>query len=207
MDIKKLCEDSHRISKEKGFLDPPRSFANTCNLIHSELSEAIEEFRANRGIGEVYYECTFKEDDGSISVERVAREDLERAKATEGKYGRGRDFIKAKPCGIPSELADVLIRIAQHCGTHEWDLAGENFLSDSRPAFDDLIASCHLAISNAYAASITQPSTFGSFYWYSVCFFSILEFCKEENIDIDEVVYEKQAYNEGREYRHGGKKI
>ncbi len=63
------------VASSKGWEGDTRSFGDHIALFHSELSEALEEYRAGHPISETYYE-----DDG-------------------------------KPCGIPSELADTIIRI------------------------------------------------------------------------------------------------
>lgn len=82
-----LVTKAHEISKAKGWHDEgmERSVGEDIALMHSELSEALEDFRAGRFPAEVY---------------------------SEGE----------KPCGIPVELADVLIRIFDFCGKHEIDL-------------------------------------------------------------------------------------
>lgn len=81
MELKKLCKDAHTWAKGKGWRTDKvdKSFLPTelC-LMHSELSEALEEYRRDRDPHVVYYK-------------------------------------DQKPMGIPIELADVVIRIADTC--------------------------------------------------------------------------------------------
>ena len=107
----KLQEDSQRIARRSGFYDDedpknPRDIASRLMLIVSEISEALEEVRANKP-----------------------------------------DFYYAdnKPEGLAVELADAIIRIA--------------------------------------------------------------DFAEWRGIDLGVIILEKQAYNENRPFKHGGKAI
>lgn len=77
-----LARECLRIATEHGFRNatPGEDIA----LMHSELSEALEDIRSNKW--------------ASYSDE------------------------KGKPCGLPSELADVAIRLFHFCGKHGIDL-------------------------------------------------------------------------------------
>ncbi len=91
MNIDDLVGIAYNQAKEKGFHDEDAaiSFGDRIALVHSELSEALEAYRAT---GEV--------SDGYL------------------------DLDTGKPEGVPSELADVVIRVADMCGAYGIDLSG-----------------------------------------------------------------------------------
>lgn len=113
MNINKLIKEAHQTAVEHGWHEEERSFGDVIALIHSEASEALEEARAGNKPTQTYYECKYSN------------------KKTCNYYCHGLDLCgiegkpvcqHAKPCGIPSEFADLLIRVFDTCGEYEIDL-------------------------------------------------------------------------------------
>lgn len=110
--ISELQERAYQQSADRGFHDDEPTEgrallslnAERIALMHSELSEALEELREGRRAGELYYSGGF---DMVSTQERIQ---VDRA-------GRPR-----KPEGVPSEMADVVIRVLDFCGANGIDL-------------------------------------------------------------------------------------
>lgn len=100
MDLNKFAAEVHQNAVEHGFWDNPVSFGETVALCHSELSEALEEYRKGN------------------SMEYV--NDFSREK----RITDPAEFGDRKPEGIAVEMADTIIRILDWCGAKGIDIEG-----------------------------------------------------------------------------------
>jgi NTP pyrophosphatase (non-canonical NTP hydrolase) len=90
MKLNDLCKEAHKLARSKGWYDTKdgeRNVGELIALIHSELSEALEEFREpSTRLNSIYY---------------IIDNDIPQNK---------------KPEGYAIEIADAIIRIADLCG-------------------------------------------------------------------------------------------
>lgn len=107
MNLNELTEIIHANAKAHGWWDEERSFGEIIALCHSELSEALEEYRDGRP--DIWFTCNEDADnqpcnpsDGDECENFCERQSCQ--------------YRDQKPEGIAIELADCIIRILDYCG-------------------------------------------------------------------------------------------
>lgn len=173
INLNEFAIEVHENAVKHGWWETERSFGEVIALIHSELSEALEEYRNGHAPTETYY--------------------------SEG----------GKPKGIPSELADVVIRVLDWCAYKGWEYTGKEYsiiaeevqdIFDSGEAtkanFGKLIADLHKDVSFVYRNEIWILNDLIE---------DIFTFCAIYKIDLESAMLEKHEYNKTRPYKHGGK--
>jgi NTP pyrophosphatase (non-canonical NTP hydrolase) len=148
-------------------------------LLHSEVSEALEAYRDHRL--------------------------ADATKSGSCAFPEGCDNHPAKPEGVGSEMADVLIRLLDMCDVFGIGVSGYERMGDIRSAetfvpvrsFGDNMAWLHSEITTAWERRERV----------AVVLRALLTVTRRFGIDLDAEYEQKVAYNRGREFQHGGRTL
>lgn len=196
--LNEWAREIHELATSKGWWDEPRTVDEVASLIHSEWSEALEEFRAGRPM--VWADiCTGEITDGNIVV-------------TERKVGYGvvRQHPNCKPEGIAVELVDGCIRILDYLATivpqdapDRWRWCAAIDAEDAHMPLPSLIERLHSMVVHAYDLDPDrlEPGTLRG------AIIIVAGWLKAHGVDFEEIMALKHAYNATRPYRHGGKRL
>lgn len=194
--VSQLVQAAHQNAVNKGWWEEPRTYGELIALVHSEVSEALEDYRIpGRKPTDVWYEA--KNINGQIIV-RTDKPDEE-----------------WKPCGIPSELADICIRIFDISGGYEWGKsleAGLRWLSGhekrekwTAAPFGGKLAIIHAELSKSLEELDYNDNPGGAINHLAAVLVEVELIAQEYGIDLERAISEKMAYNATRPQRHGGK--
>ena len=181
MNLANLQRESHAIAKAHGWWDEERTFGDLIALVHSELSEALE---AYRDYGDTDAHWQWHDHDGK----EVRR-----------------------PEGVPFELADVVIRVADMAEHYGVDLGNpfDQPVFMERPTFGDSIAALHYLVSMTFYwhedVGITRGGSWEQCLRLIVT--GVYGMAPRYGIDLDAAIEAKMEYNRTRNYRHGGKAL
>jgi NTP pyrophosphatase (non-canonical NTP hydrolase) len=95
MNLNELAKEIYNIATEKGWHEKPVAFGDAISNIHGEVSEAWEEYRTGHEPTDIYYK-----EPKSAELEGKTR----------------------KPEGIPTEFADIIIRVLDNCYMYGIDI-------------------------------------------------------------------------------------
>ena len=109
--LNELSKEIHQTAVEHGWWNPTPSFGEVIALCHSELSEGLEEHRADRPM--VWRKCMTC--DGDTPCMEAGCGDWEDGVCE-------LDCLSPKPEGIAVEMADCLIRILDWAGDEGVDM-------------------------------------------------------------------------------------
>ena len=134
---------------------------------------------------------------------------------TKTAYTVDADGALTKPEGVPYELADVVIRVADMAEHYHWDLDAvsipepEEWMEFSPPkSFGDWIGLCHIHASDALIAAWMPPERFLTpSVSLNLIIRTVQRMAAHYGIDLDAAIEAKMEYNRTRPYRHGGKAL
>lgn len=191
-DLNEFAKEVHENAKAHGWWDSDRDAEEIIALIHSEWSEALEEFRAGRPM--LWFECA----DGveaalhGCGINGVCKETHLCA------------YRKTKPEGIAVELIDGCIRILDFAGKCGVAMPFEGIEREQR-SLPSLIAHLH------YYTAIAQDSIGrtgkiidnGWSGWLGSAIFESFWYIAAQGLDPYELMKLKHEYNKTRPYKHG----
>ena len=210
MDINKFAQEIHQNAVDHGFWEGERDLGEIIALIHSEFSEALEEYRAFRPM--VWYECkevehaTPKPCNPKDEWDCLAYDEKETCKH------RGK-----KPEGIAIELIDGCIRILDYVawvGMSITNVDSLDKLMDLAPkelynvGLPTLVARMHWYVSEAYAWDGVPSDLRKAQEQASYLFDALAVACawiRKEGYNPEELMTTKHEYNKSRPYKHGKK--
>lgn len=208
MNINKFTQEVHQNAVDHGFWEGERDITESISLIHSEWSEALEEYRANRPM--IWYRC------GHIAADKIC----------DYGYGNGGcdlyctddcERLRGKPEGIAVELIDGCIRILDLFGQYGHKCSSttiqelKNRIHANNPTLakntplPTLVCALHsltatagdraFAFMNKAQAIAPLEAALGVvFFWVA-----------ENDLDPEQLMIEKHEYNKTRPYKHGKK--
>lgn len=208
IDYNALAKEIHADAVAHGWWKKKRPFGEVIALIHSELSEALEEYRDGRPAE--WYEC------GEI-VERIP---LACAPVESDCTYRGHEYDcphrGKKPEGIAVELVDAVIRIldfywdAGYQVSSEIQRDKEDCKNFSKGGFPIFIATMHSFLSLDTLEAVSKHSCFNNmvipkYYGLNSVVICIEDYFLYMGWDYEGILRRKIDYNKTRLYRHGNK--
>lgn len=185
MKTMELVNKVHNDAKAKGWWEKPRSIQELFMLCITEIAEATEEER--KGNAPVY----FNTPTGVVTMQDLG-----------GEMNLKVGDVAQKPEGALIELADVVIRLFDIAGAHNFDMARlEGKEKDLNTAGWENPLCFHFDLCQTLCFG-NRPAEQNAVYTYML----IRAYCAMRNWDLQRAVESKIAYNETRAHRHGGKK-
>ncbi len=115
--LNELAKEIHKNAVEHGWWEEKRSLPEIIALIHSELSEALEEYRSGRP--NLWFACIPTDIFNGCRNMAHCENEKSNLGCVKSEFCRYKD---KKPEGIVVELADAIIRILDYCGKEGIDI-------------------------------------------------------------------------------------
>ena len=200
MNLNEFAREVHANAVAHGWWETERDPAEIIALIHSEWSEALEEYRAGRPM--LWHECM---DEGQAPEDRpVVCEQCTDCYY----YDKKCEHRGKKPEGIAVELIDGCIRILDFAAHEKVSLKFRE-IEPLQPTLPKLIADLHYYTSKALddvgrSGKIISHTHISE--WLGPAVYEVFRYIYAHRLEAGKIMLEKHEYNKTRPYRHGGKK-
>lgn len=200
LNLNELARQVHENAHEHGWWETNISSGELVAWLHSELSEAYEEYRQNHP--KVWYSCA---DAGDAKDEYCGRNGICTTIFP-------CSYRANKPEGIAVELIDVCLLILDYvsaAGAHMENCSTIRTMIELLPAeyrqslnvmqFPDFIAHMHMEISIAFSVDSFEDFVHALIPIQAM----IYSWIEADGLDPEAILMEKFQYNKSRPYRHG----
>lgn len=181
MDFTKMCDEVWEWAHTKGWEpDTDRPFDDECVLMISEVIEALEAYRTHK----------FGDATDHLAAKALAYPDL--------------DLAIAKPEGVGSELADVLVRLCHYAKRRGFTIEMDHPVKLKSITFG---TECMQMCKEITAASVlySMDRKSGVERVLSALLSLLIQSCELHGFDLEWEFRRKMDYNKTRSYRHGNR--
>lgn len=192
-DMKKFAQEVHANAVEHGWWEGERPIKETLALIHSEWSEALNEYRNERPL---YYHACKAYGEGVVKSCNESRCPFE-----ENRQGMECPYRDKKPEGIAVELIDGVIRILDLM--EQYEIRMLEFTPKIPPeSLPELVFGLHFFTSGIIELDdgILEKNCEITF---TILIAMVFRWVRSQGIDPYELMHEKHEYNKTRPYKHG----
>ena len=188
----------HALACDNGWHDKPHTDGHLLMLAVTEIAEAVEAFRAP-----INTEFPFRPWAEQPAWRRCPYCGCQPRVMPDGseRFTCEQAIDNGKPCGVASELADVVIRLLDLAGLRAVDVSGctppDPHPMGSTPAF---VASCWGLVRDTVLHEAAPHHM-----WVGWLCSLTVELANSHGVDLAAAIARKHAYNETRSWRHGGK--
>ena len=187
--LNNLGRISFENSKSKGFWDAEKDYDIVVLLIQAEVSEIVEDYCRGHKLNEIWFE--------EANTKNIV-------------FEQNKDNTN-KPCGIPTELADVYLWICEYFAYQNVDFNEINI--DLGEVYRLLPITCVnysftklLAIISLYLSKSWEDVSLTERYCHLAIVLYYINLIKSKySINLDYAINLKLEYNKTLEFKHGGK--